>query len=70
MVAADRRHPDDVPIQQLEPVVLTEDARLGRPVEFVHAERPLSSCVSMESSVSHARQPCLHGQNLDEGNQL
>ena len=40
MPAADRRHPDDFPIQQLEPVVLTEDARLGHPVEFVHAERP------------------------------
>ena len=40
MVATDRRHSDDFPVQQLEPVVLTEDARLGHPMEFVHTERP------------------------------
>ena len=36
--ASDRCHPDDLPIQELEPVILHEHTSVGHPVEFLHAE--------------------------------
>jgi hypothetical protein len=38
MAAADRRHLDDLPADQLYPVVLIEDSGLGHPVVFVQRE--------------------------------
>src|SRR6266550_6717896 len=39
MGAADGRHLDDLPVEQLDAVVLVQDAQLGQPVVGVHCER-------------------------------
>src|SRR5436853_476633 len=38
MGAADGRHLDDLPVEQLDAVVLVQDAQLGQPVVGVHRE--------------------------------
>jgi hypothetical protein len=39
---ADRRHLDDLPAEQLDPVVFGEDAGLGHPVVVLHREQAAS----------------------------
>jgi len=40
MATSDRAHPHDLSFDQLNPIVLREDPRLGHPMILIHGEQP------------------------------